>query len=449
MARYISILFITLALAAEGRRQGEAKKADEKWDPYAALQNAFRKQGYNAHEVKAIQDSLWKERINTKQWPFTDPAKELTMSVTNVENTHAGAVSEAITKAGGDPMKPETLTAKVYAGTSQVLSNTEGSPSSLLQSKFTAGAIPEGLTGDAARNFANLADLSAHLSMEAGQVAANSAELGKLSTAIATNSAWISSLSGDVATLAQATAPMINLASEIGVSTSTLASLSLAGAFVGPMMGVIALVYAAWPEEEVDPWLQVESRVAQMLSEKFDSARRKRLGNRQRRYVKQFSRCSQAWIQDNMAMLNGVAVPRWLKEQAEAAKKAGGTFDLHIPEHEKTKQVPSCMSELEGHMSLERDEWFGTDKGSMSGLFMPFANMHTQILSILADSPFDAKMNWSVTLRATSAEYGAYMVSHLKEAWSAHVCRSMRLRQSRSGLGYWKFQFTALREVHQ
>merc|ERR1719440_321404 len=113
--------------------------------------------------------------------------------------------------------------------------------------------------------------------------------------------------------------------------------------------------------------------------------------------------------------------------------------------------IPRCMAILEGHMSLERDDWHGTESGTFSGLFMPFANMHTQILSLLADNPEGQNMNWGATLKATTAEYGTYMLDQLLKSWKGHVCRSMRLRRSSNimGGGGHKYQFVALREVKQ
>jgi len=87
----------------------------------------------------------------------------------------------------------------------------------------------------------------------------------------------------------------------------------------------------------------------------------------------------------------------------------------------------------------------------MGGLFMPFANMHTQMLSMLADHPYQDKMEWRTTLRATAAEYGAYMLKHTVAAWKAQVCRTMRLRQSMSGMtgSTWKYQWIVLKPVTQ
>merc|ERR1719440_1815937 len=131
--------------------------------------------------------------------------------------------------------------------------------------------------------------------MTAGTVETNTAALATLSGAVAENTRWITRVSSAVGDLSPVTQPMMNVAQQLGVPTSSLASMSLAGAFVGPMLGVIALVYAAWPEEDVDPWFQVESRVAALLNSRFDEKRQKELGDRQRRYVKQFSRCAQSW----------------------------------------------------------------------------------------------------------------------------------------------------------
>merc|ERR1719198_1558706 len=136
--------------------------------------------------------------------------------------------------------------------------------------------------------------------------------------------------------------------------------------------------------------------------------------------------------------------------------KASGNFNLTLDgriaklEHSPKYPAPPCMEELEGHMSLERDEWYDTESGQVGGLFMPFANMHTQMLSMLADHPYADKMEWRSTLRATAAEYGAYMLKHTLSAWKAQVCRTMRLRQSIkvTSLG-WKYQWIVLKPVFQ
>merc|ERR1719345_734599 len=151
-----------------------------------------------------------------------------------------------------------------------------------------------------------------------------------------------------------------------------------------------------------------------------------------------------------MVKKHGVALPKWIIQDAKAALASGSAFTL--PGYQLGHQgmtPPSCMQELEGHMSLERDEWFVTEEGNMGGLFMPFANMHTQMLSMLADHPYQDKMEWRTTLRATAAEYGAYMLKHTVAAWKAQVCRTMRLRQSMAGISSWKYQWIVLKPVYQ
>jgi len=80
---------------------------------------------------------------------------------------------------------------------------------------------------------------------------------------------------------------------------------------------------------------------------------------------------------------------------------------------------------------------------------MPFANMHTQLLGLLADHPYGDDMQWGSALKATAAEYGVYMLDHLLSAWKAQVCRTMRLRHSvQSGI-YWSYSFVVLKAVEQ
>merc|ERR1719353_2429178 len=114
--------------------------------------------------------------------------------------------------------------------------------------------------------------------------------------------------------------------------------------------------------------------------------------------------CAQAWVADGMVRLNGVSIPRWVVDEAKIAKGTQ-TFEFTFGKHQNVASPP-CTSQLEGHMALERDEWFRTDGGQMSGLFMPFANMHVQLLSMLADHPFEDKMNWPASLKTSAAEYG-------------------------------------------
>merc|ERR1719162_742739 len=184
----------------------------------------------------------------------------------------------------------------------------------------------------------------------------------------------------------------------LGVSPTLVASLALAGSFIGPLLGVIAVVHVMWPEEDVDPWFVIQKKVYREISAKFDEKRRKKLGDRMRRYIKQFSRCSQAWIASSMVKLNGVSVPRWIVEEAEQAKtdmhaKRKNFFQLNDTQTH-TSPSPRCLSQIETSMSLERDEWYTIEEGGMSALFMPFANMHTQVLNALADNPHDSEMQW-------------------------------------------------------
>merc|ERR1740130_232753 len=147
--------------------------------------------------------------------------------------------------------------------------------------------------------------------------------------------------------MGQVAAPTMALASTLGVSAGSVASLALAGSFVGPMLGVIALIYVAWPEEEVDPWMQMEARITQMIDDRFDAVRRKRLGNRLRRYIKQFAQCAKAWVASSMVKKHGMALPKWIVEDAKIAA-AAGNFTMPALQHdfEKPNPAPSCMEEL-------------------------------------------------------------------------------------------------------
>merc|ERR1740138_1245131 len=117
-----------------------------------------------------------------------------------------------------------------------------------------------------------------------------------LSGSVAANSAAIVQLTAEVAVLSEVAAPTVALANVLGVSVSTVSTLALAGSFTAPVLGVLMLVYVCWPDEKSDPWWKIESRVSQMINDKFNEERRKRLTDRLRRYIKEFSRCSTAWI---------------------------------------------------------------------------------------------------------------------------------------------------------
>jgi hypothetical protein len=470
MAKLFSTFFVTAALLAESSRvdrqtvaqtqKAAAETVATTFDPYVAVENAFKADGYTADEFKQIKVRLFSDPVATKRWPFTDDARELKMSVSNAFNNNAGSVSEAISSAGGDPSNPESLNdAEVQKKAQEALAAGDGTGSALLQSSAKAAAVPAAITAlgqQSAANYVAMEALTRTLSLTAGTVAQNTATLGRLGTAVATNAAYITALGKEVATLSQVTAPMASLATQVGLPLGTVAQLSLAGSFVGPMLGVMALVYATWPEEDVDPWLQVEAHVAGLLGDRFDQKRQKELGDRQRRYVKQFSRCAQAWMTKSMTQLHGVTMPRWIVEEAKEAKseaeRTGAPFQMNFAK-EHPFPVPRCMQQLEGHMALEQDQWYGTESGGFSGLFMPFANMHTQILSLLADNPYDSKMQWPAALKATSAEYGNYMLDYLLSAWKSHACRTIRLRQNMAGwttaTGGTEYQFVVLKEVQQ
>merc|ERR1719265_2361965 len=107
------------------------------------------------------------------------------------------------------------------------------------------------------------------------------------------------------------------------------------------------------------------------------------------------------------------------------------------------EQAPACMEQLEMHMSLERDEWMKTNGDSLTGLFMPFVNLHTQVQALLTDYPdmTHRAMKWDVTARQTSAEYAAFMLTHMLKAWKSQVCRTVRMRQSMKSVWWWRYQF--------
>jgi len=396
---------------------------------HQAFREAFSKEGvYREEYIDKIQLEYYKEGIDTNRWPFTNRGEELMASGKNPHNHNAEQVRQAITDAGGNPDDKSTLSEDVIFAAISILQNED------LGASGTGSLLQTGSGLDPNAGFAASAQyLSTGISMTTGSVAANTNVIAGLAGTVAQNTLAIGGLSSTVAVMSSVTGPTVAMAGALGVPIATVSSMALAGAFVGPMLGVIGIVYAAWPEEDVDPFFKVEERVAQMISQKFDAKRRKRLGDRLRRYIKQFSRCSQGWVADGLINLNGVTIPRWIVKEAQLAlgeAGRGGDFIINGDKSRDMYAAPPCAGQLEGHMSLERDEWFKTDKGQMSGLFMPFANMHTQVLSMLTDHPYDDKMQWGESLKTTAAEYGDYMMTHLLKAWKAQVCRTMRLRYS-------------------
>jgi len=414
-----------------------------------AFVKAFLQEGFTKDQIKAVQLRFHQEGIDTESWPFTNHAEELLRSVSNPANSNAPKVVDAIKSAGGNADDAASITPIVALAAIKILENNQKIESSSLLQADQDDPVLYNIATNAASNMGKTQLMGTQISLMTGSVASNTAAVGGLSAAVATNSAAIAGLSASVATMSQVTGPTVALAGALGVPVSTVASMALAGSFVGPLLGVIAIVYAAWPEEETDPWLQIESRVAKMLDEKFDAKRRKKLGDRLRRYIKSFAQCSQAWVGTGMVNFNGVNLPRWIVDEAQLAKGTGN-FDFTYTNDAHSYPAPPCIAQLEGHMSLERDEWFETVSGQMSGLFMPFANMHVQLLSMLADHPFDEVMEWDASLKTTAAEYGNYMLNHLLSAWDAQVCRTMRLRGSLGGVtGGWRYSFVVLKVVEQ
>merc|ERR1740138_1801824 len=128
-----------------------------------------------------------------------------------------------------------------------------------------------------------------------------------LSGSVAANSAAIVQLTAEVAVLSEVAAPTVALANVLGVSVSTVSTLALAGSFTAPVLGCIMLVYVCWPDEKNDPWWKMEQRVEQMITDRFNQERRERLGNRLKRYVQEFSRCSSAWVEHSMSAVDNRA----------------------------------------------------------------------------------------------------------------------------------------------
>jgi hypothetical protein len=470
------LLTIALVYAAFGRRVQKEKSSilqdvlsvdaasslsKASWNPLYAFANYFLGRGYTKEETAKIQAHYMEtEQMSETQWPLRDHRVELQDSASNEFNNNRAGVRSAITAANGNPDDIDSLSSEVVNDAENKLAKKDGTASSLVQTASTSAACPfvdlpwvkNSVTG----NMNSITYLSNSMNLLSGSVATNTGAIATLTATVGANQAAISALQGSVGLMGQVAGPTLALAGSLGVAPGTVATLALAGSFVGPLVGVIALIYVTWPEEEMDPWLKVEARVNQMITDRFDANRRKRLADRLRRYIRQFSQCAKAWVATALVKDNGVALPRWIVEDAEHAKKTGN-FNFTSKRitgnivHDANLAAPPCMEELEGHMSLERDVWYKTEGGQMGGLFMPFANMHTQMLMLLADHPYDDKMQWRPTLKATSAEYGEYMLRHMVSAWNAQVCRTVRLRQSLSAdqFGKWKYQWIVLKREDQ
>jgi hypothetical protein len=217
------------------------------------------------------------------------------MSAKNPSNGYGAAIAEAVESAGGSIDNLKSMTPQVCGGAHIYLAKKGKASTSLLETDQVS-ASPSSAACMSMY-------LSRQISMVSGSVASNTAAINGLTATVAANTANIAGLSAAVSSLSVVTQPTVVLAETLGLPISTVAGAALAGSFLGPLLGVMAIVYASWPEEETDPWLQVESRVARMVDAKFDAARRKRLGDRLRRYVKQFARCAQAWVSDGLVKL--------------------------------------------------------------------------------------------------------------------------------------------------
>eukprot|EP00929_Paragymnodinium_shiwhaense_P001779 TRINITY_DN1019_c4_g1_i1.p2 TRINITY_DN1019_c4_g1~~TRINITY_DN1019_c4_g1_i1.p2 ORF type:complete len:1073 (-),score=308.05 TRINITY_DN1019_c4_g1_i1:68-3286(-) len=302
-----------------------------------------------------------------------------------------------------------------------------------------------------AANTNALSELSGNVLTNSKNIANLAESVGMLSGSVAMNSAELATLTAQVSVLKDVAAPTVALANMLGVEVGTVSSLALAGSFAGPLIGCIVLVFVCWPEPEKDPWFDMESRVSKMINDRFDKERRNRLKDRLKRYLETFSRCAHAWSMQAMPHDSAGIV-----SLLQSATRGEVEFDhamarAHVKE-EPDQSAPPCMSQLQGHMALERDEWMWDSEDSLSALFMPFANMHTQLLAALDDYPVKADyMQWGLLSRSRSAEYANFMLDKLFRAWKTHMCRSVRLRHSMHvGLGVsWKYQFITLSPVWQ
>jgi len=353
----------------------------------------------------------------------------------------------------------EPVLAVAEKGAASVAANAAGVAANAAGVANVAGTVAGNVAGVAA-NSQVIGQLGLGVANNQAAITGLVSSLGMLSGSVAANSASIAGLSLQVATLAEVATPTIALAEFLGVSISTVSSLSLAGSFVGPALGCVLLIMMCWPQEDSDPWWKLEARVSEMINDRFNQERRKKLGNRLKRYIMEFSRCSTAWIA-HATTRNNYESGSFMELNGMRPPVAGevGNVNEHArlpgePDTPVSQAAPTCMSFLEGQMSIERDEWMGTEGDDLSGLFMPFANLHTQMQSLLHDYPDtqSRQMRWDLASTATSAEYANFMIDHLKSAWGHQMCRTVRMRHSHpTGVRAlsWKYGFAVLKPEWQ
>jgi hypothetical protein len=377
----------------------------------------------------------------------------------NVAATNAGNIANNAQAIGALTTGVATNAQNIGANTAAIAANAQG---------IGANAAAIGQVGQvAATNAANIANnaqaigaLTTGVATNAQNIAGLTTTVGMLSGSVASNTAAIASLGAQVAVLSEVAAPTVALASMLGVSVGTVSTLALTGSFAGPLLGVVALIVACWPPEKDDPWLKIEARVARMIDDRFKEERRKKLSARLKRYLTEFSSCAHEWaalakpeLMQPKISGNPSEVPASLLSTWQAAMHNASRQQLDVSQSRREVTVatsgerpaiPNCMSELVTTMSLERDEWMSnTRKESMTGLFMPFANMHTQILAALNDYSGDAdKQLWHIKQRRTAAEYATFILDQVTDAWKKQVCRTVRLRHSLKPFSANKYKYT-------
>jgi len=203
-----------------------------------------------------------------------------------------------------------------------------------------------------------------------------------------------------------------------------------------------------------------------MIDDRFKEERRKKLSARLKRYLSEFSSCAHEWAtlasqqmkpkdddavagDESSSLLSTFQASSFLSTFRDAMHNAsrkeltlGGSATALAPASE-AKRVPRCKTELATVMSLERDEWMSnTKKESMTSLFMPFANMHTQLLAALTDySGWDANL-WQTKQKKTAAEYASFILRDITDAWKKQVCRTVRLRHSLKAYSASKYRYS-------
>eukprot|EP00441_Pelagodinium_beii_P032493 CAMPEP_0197643604 /NCGR_PEP_ID=MMETSP1338-20131121/16865_1 /TAXON_ID=43686 ORGANISM="Pelagodinium beii, Strain RCC1491" /NCGR_SAMPLE_ID=MMETSP1338 /ASSEMBLY_ACC=CAM_ASM_000754 /LENGTH=889 /DNA_ID=CAMNT_0043216877 /DNA_START=1 /DNA_END=2670 /DNA_ORIENTATION=+ len=317
-----------------------------------------------------------------------------------------------------------------------------GASASAASASVASGAATSAATASAAS--------AAAAGGAAASAASASAAAGTASTAAAASAAAASHAAASAAVATQVGGPAMFLSGMTGgvLSVSAVSALTTAGAIAGPIIGLAALAVICIQavKDPEDPWTKMEEMVAEQIDGRFNKERKKRLGNRMKRYTREMTLCTASWISQVTPHSGSHVIASMLQ-----ASPLGSSFleDLGFEYHEFHRQAqampairstdksasPPCLEQLQMHMSLERDEWMIDEGDSLDALFVPFSVLHTQILHFLTDyPPAGSFVDWEEARKQASAEYADFIFRKLHDAWVSQSCRSVRLREASGGM---------------